>query len=97
MNADGPRSMGGALPPGRWNKLVKLYKSISEDQGRGIEPDLLEKIFEPGFTTKAGSPGLGLSVCKKVVEQHGGSIRVASQLQQGSTFTIFMAASGGIQ
>jgi signal transduction histidine kinase len=64
-----------------------------QDDGRGMEPFLLEKIFEPGFTTKAGSPGLGLSVCKKVVEQHGGRIRVETQLQQGSTFTIVLPAS----
>ncbi len=59
-----------------------------EDQGRGIDPELVERIFEPGFTTKAGSPGLGLSVCKKVVEQHGGTIRVAGTAQGGSTFSI---------
>jgi signal transduction histidine kinase len=59
-----------------------------EDQGRGIDPELVERIFEPGFTTKAGSPGLGLSVCKKVVEQHGGTIRVAGTAQGGSTFAI---------
>jgi signal transduction histidine kinase len=64
-----------------------------QDEGRGIEPDLLDKIFDPGFTTKAGSPGLGLSVCKKVVEQHGGTIRVESRPQQGATFTIYLAAS----
>jgi len=64
-----------------------------QDEGRGIEPSLLEKIFEPGFTTKAGSPGLGLSVCKKVVEQLGGRIRVKSRQEQGSTFTIYLAAS----
>jgi signal transduction histidine kinase len=66
-----------------------------EDQGRGIEPSLVEKIFEPGFTTKAGSPGLGLSVCKKVIEQHGGRIYVESRLGQGSTFTIYLGASEG--
>jgi signal transduction histidine kinase len=64
-----------------------------EDEGCGIEPDLLEEIFEPGFTTKAGSPGLGLSVCKKVVEEHGGSICVESCLDCGSTFTVYLAAS----
>jgi signal transduction histidine kinase len=64
-----------------------------QDEGCGIEPTLMEKIFDPGFTTKAGSPGLGLSVCRKVVEQHGGKIRVKSQPQLGSTFTIILAAS----
>lgn len=61
-----------------------------EDQGRGISAESLQRIFEPGFTTKAGSPGLGLSVCRKVIEQHAGSIRVQSQLGEGSTFSIFL-------
>ena len=66
-----------------------------QDEGTGIDAELMEKIFEPGITTKVGSPGLGLSVCKKVVEQHGGSIRVESRVQQGSTFSIFLPVSGG--
>jgi signal transduction histidine kinase len=64
-----------------------------QDEGCGIEPSLVEKIFEPGFTTKAGSPGLGLSVCRKVIEQHGGKIQVESRLKRGSTFTIYLDAS----
>jgi signal transduction histidine kinase len=67
------------------------------DEGIGVEPDLLETIFEPGFTTKAGSPGLGLSVCKKVIEQHGGDIRVESESLQGSTFSIVLPVTGGMQ
>ena len=68
-----------------------------QDDGTGIEPHLLDAIFKPGFTTKAGSPGLGLSVCKRVIEQHGGSISVDSHVHRGSTFTIFLPASGGTQ
>lgn len=61
-----------------------------EDQGSGISAERLQQIFEPGFTTKAGSPGLGLSVCRKVIERHSGSIQVQSRLGQGSTFSIFL-------
>jgi signal transduction histidine kinase len=64
-----------------------------EDEGCGIAPGFLEEIFEPGFTTKPGSPGLGLSVCKRVIEEHGGSICVESCLEYGSTFTVYLAAS----
>ncbi len=66
-----------------------------EDQGRGIETVVLEKIFEPGYTTKAGSPGLGLSVCKKTIEQHGGRIEAKSLLSQGTTFSISLPVSKG--
>jgi signal transduction histidine kinase len=44
------------------------------DDGSGIDPEIRERIFEPGYTTRAGSPGLGLSVCRTIVEQHGGTI-----------------------
>jgi signal transduction histidine kinase len=79
----------------RWAAACEARTAQIEftDNGRGIEPSLLEKIFEAGFTTRTGSPGLGLSVCKKVIEQYGGNIHVESRLQQGSTFTIFLAAS----
>jgi signal transduction histidine kinase len=66
-----------------------------EDQGRGIDPALAERIFEPGFTTKAGSPGLGLSVCRKVVEQHGGTIAVERPAEGGSRFSIVLPLAKG--
>jgi two-component system sensor histidine kinase FlrB len=79
----------------QWARHLKpsVMQIDFQDEGVGIEPSLLEKIFEPGFTTKAGSPGLGLSVCRKEVEQHDGNIHVESQLGQGSTFTIHLVAS----
>ena len=59
------------------------------DVGRGIEPAALGRIFEAGFTTKAGSPGLGLTVCKKIVEQHGGRIEASSRSRQARRFPFF--------
>jgi two-component system, sensor histidine kinase FlrB len=58
------------------------------DTGPGIAPENLTRILEPGFTTRKGSPGLGLAVCKTIMEQHGGSIRVASQPGRGTAFTL---------
>ena len=68
---------------------------VFEDQGAGIESQHLGKIFEPGFTTRAGSPGLGLSLCKTVVEQHEGSISVQTVLGRGSSFTLLIPARRG--
>ena len=56
-----------------------------EDSGKGVPKDLLPKIFEPLFTTKQRGTGLGLASCKRIVEQHGGSISVKTK---PSIFTI---------
>jgi signal transduction histidine kinase len=64
------------------------------DQGSGIRAENLEKIFDPGFTTQCGSPGLGLAVTRKVIEQHGGTIRVESREGQGTTFTLTLPLAG---
>ena len=58
------------------------------DTGPGIRSEHLESVFEPGFSTRAGSPGLGLAVCRKIVEQHGGTIVATSRPAAGATFTL---------
>lgn len=67
-----------------------------EDRGSGIPPEHLPKLFSPGFSTTPGSPGLGLAVCKTVVEQHGGAIAVKSAPGRGSTFSVFFPVLGGV-
>jgi two-component system sensor histidine kinase HydH len=59
-----------------------------QDTGVGIAPESLEKVFTPFFTTKAKGQGLGLAVCKRLIEAQGGTIDVASQVGEGSTFTL---------
>ncbi len=46
------------------------------DQGVGIEPEVAERMFDPFFSTKCNGSGLGLSTVHRIVEEHGGSIRV---------------------
>jgi signal transduction histidine kinase len=58
------------------------------DTGPGISFEHLKTVFEPGFSTCAGSPGLGLAVCRKIVEQHGGTIEASSRPAAGATFTL---------
>lgn len=62
------------------------------DTGPGIAAEDLEEIFEPFFSTKADGLGLGLYVTRRIVEEHGGTIRVESEPGQGTTFTIWLPA-----
>ena len=58
------------------------------DTGPGIARDDLPRIFDAGFSTRAGSSGLGLAVCRRILEQHGGSIAVESRPGYGATFRL---------
>ena len=64
-----------------------------EDTGKGMPPDVLEKIFEPMFTTKQTGTGLGLASCKSIVEKHNGRIEVQSVVDRGSVFIIRLPKS----
>ena len=67
-----------------------------QDNGVGIPPENLDKIFQPFFTTKpvVKGTGLGLSVCHGIVQNHGGQIRVESEPGAGATFTVFLPING---
>jgi len=70
------------------------YVKISvQDQGVGIPPDHLLKIFDPYFTTKQQGSGLGLATVYPIIKNHGGHIAVASTLGAGTTFTLYLPAS----
>ncbi|MGB8346969.1 MAG: ATP-binding protein [Ktedonobacteraceae bacterium] len=63
---------------------------VVNDTGSGIAPDHLGRIFQPFFTTKAHGSGLGLPITRRLVEDHGGQLRVESHLGYGSTFTVHL-------
>jgi len=70
----------------------KLSLSV-RDTGQGIPASDIKKIFDPFFTTKEGGTGLGLSIVHKIVESHGGDIRVESEPGHGTTFTLTFPTS----
>ncbi|OYY74079.1 MAG: hypothetical protein B7Y40_06590 [Gammaproteobacteria bacterium 28-57-27] len=65
------------------------------DSGIGIAPDVLPKLFQPLFTTKARGIGLGLVVVKNLIQANGGSVKVESEVGQGAMFTITLPCDGG--
>ena len=64
--------------------------------GAGIPADVIEKVFDPFFTTKpvGDGTGLGLTICHRIVDEHGGTIDVKSEPGRGTTFVITLPALG---
>jgi len=81
------RSSSLPLPAGKYVKITV------KDQGMGIPPDYLPKIFDPYFSTKQKGSGLGLATAYSIVKNHDGYIAVESTLGAGTTFYIYLPAS----
>jgi PAS domain S-box-containing protein len=75
------------LPPGKY-----IQVSI-QDEGIGVSPRHIEKIFDPYFTTKQMGNGLGLAITHSIIKKHGGYIIVSSELGKGTLFSFFLPAS----
>jgi signal transduction histidine kinase/CheY-like chemotaxis protein len=79
---------GLPLPPGKYVRLTLA------DQGIGIVPKYLNKIFDPYFTTKQKGSGLGLATAYSIIKNHSGYIMAESEVGVGTTFYIYLPASG---
>ena len=65
-----------------------FIKVAISDSGRGIPPHIVHKVFDPFFTTKSRGIGLGLSITYQIIKKHGGTIKVDSQWEKGTSFVI---------
>ena len=65
------------------------------DNGEGIAPEILGRIFEPFFTTKDTGSGLGLWICRSIVEEHGGVLTASNLPPRGCVFRIQLPSTGG--
>ena len=72
----------------RLRRLDHQVEISFEDNGKGIEEDLKDKIFHPSFSTKNSGMGLGLAICRKIVEQVHGQITFVSDTNKGTTFFV---------
>ena len=83
MPEGGKITLGACLDPESQQFLLTF-----SDQGVGIEPQDLEKVFQPYFTTKEAGIGLGLAITERIIKEHGGGLEVRSQRGEGTTFTV---------
>ncbi|WP_396604508.1 sensor histidine kinase [Bradyrhizobium sp. YCK136] len=63
------------------------------DSGPGIPPDDMARLFDPFFTTKDGGMGMGLAICRRTLEAHGGRLSVVSTPGSGATFHLTLPYS----
>ena len=105
LNADHAMPEGGIIEIGAENITLTADNEFSLpagpyirtsflDHGVGIRPDHLAKVFDPYFTTKHKGSGLGLTVAYSIIDKHNGRMTVESGLGHGTTFTIYLPASG---
>ena len=83
---------GGSISITLSNTPANSVKVEISDSGEGIAAEDISKIFEPYFSTKETGTGLGLAIVKKAVDDHGGTISVASKEGSGTTITIILPA-----
>ena len=88
-----------AMPEGGTLSITTKKKGQSAsisvaDTGMGIPPENIRKLFEPLFTTKSRGVGLGLAIVKSMIEAHGGTITVESDVGRGSTFCVALPRRG---
>lgn len=76
-----------SMPAGRYTVTSVL------DRGCGMSPEILPRIFDPSFTTKREGTGVGLASCKSILDDHNGSIRVASRVGVGTEFLVFLPST----
>ncbi len=73
-------------------KLGEYVCITIKDYGVGIPPEIIDKIFDPYYTTKEAGSGLGLATCHAIIKKHQGKIFVASLPEEGTTFSIYLPA-----
>ena len=96
INAHQAMPEGGQITIGAENSKNedgRYIKITIQDEGKGIESQYIDKIFDPYFSTKQKGSGLGLTSTYSIIKKHKGKIKVKSELSKGTLFTIYLPAS----
>jgi signal transduction histidine kinase len=93
-----------AMTEKKWPRILRIKSAIQApggvlisvaDTGKGIDPKIVDRIFNPLFTTKPNGMGLGLSICRSIIEAHDGRLWVSAGAQGGSVFQFVLPANPG--
>jgi signal transduction histidine kinase len=86
---------GGRIDVGVRTENGRVLVEIA-DEGQGVPQELLDKIWDPFFTTKDKGTGLGLGIVRNIIESHGGGVRIANREPRGARVTIELPAAGPV-
>jgi PAS domain S-box-containing protein len=75
-------------------EIARMLKATVRDRGTGLSGDTLDKIFQPFYTTRRDGLGMGLAICRSIVEAHGGRLWAENNPDRGATFCFTIPASG---
>jgi two-component system sensor histidine kinase HydH len=92
LNAQQAMPQGGTITIQAAAEPARVSLSLI-DTGQGMSPEVAAKAFRPFFSTRTGGTGLGLATTRKIVEAHGGTIEVQSEVGRGTKFTIRLPAA----
>ena len=70
-----------------------MVKIVVRDHGPGLSEEILKHVFDPFFTSKPQGLGMGLAICRSIVERYGGRIRVSNHANGGALFEISLPAA----
>ena len=91
-----------AMAENKWPRILRIKSAIQEpsgvmisvaDTGKGIDPKIVDRIFNPLFTTKSNGMGMGLSICRSIIEAHDGRLWVSAGAENGSVFQFVLPAN----
>ena len=91
---DGPGEIGV-----RTFQVDEAVTAEISDTGRGIPDDMIDRVFDPGFTTRGDRVrlGMGLGICSRIAQEHGGTIKINSQPGEGSKVTVILPVDGPLK
>jgi signal transduction histidine kinase len=87
MPAGGDLTLQAFVEPAAKNGASHVCLALI-DTGKGMKPEVLRQVFRPFFSTRQGGTGLGLPYTRKIIEAHGGTIDVESEVDKGTKFTL---------